>query len=1843
MRVFYLVLLSLLFFADNANAATREAPAYRKTVAEANFPWSEGFTLRFDLDEKLCKQHYGNKWRLKCAAPLGQPGQSAYGLAMTPPAEGFWEWQTPSSLVFHPRNGSSIRANTVYSLDLSKLALPLSVKLDRQQLAFKTLPPAARLLESVFLIDPARAGIHRLVQSYQFNYPVAPQDFSFKLQLPALAQAGQAELVWNNAKDQLNISWPIRKLAPTAQAARLVLPRFGQISQTDDGIHFQPAGREGAIFYQNLPAAGALFKINEFKLAFESAANLDRRFVLELQTSLHTRAKDVLARLQVLELPLFNSKGATLPYDWRAAPAIPKDIVAKARKLAPQALQRPDAIQSRFRFVIPAQAGRQLLVLVEPGLAAESGLKLAAPWHGIAKAQDPGGQTGFVQQGNILPGSGVLDIFGIDLDSINWTVQLAREPFLALLAQGSDNAFEEPLERLNLRMDSIAESIKGQIQLPGGKAGEARFATLDLAQALRKLGNSPSGIALVSLRGQKAGKEQGFAKKIVLVSNLGLIAKRGSNGKLYCFAQNLETGKPAGQAKISILGANGKALATAIADNSGYAALPAFDSQTGENLPVAVIAGKDNNLAWLPLRDASRELNLTSFATGGSHIAPDGLQAFVFDQRGLYRPGETMHFGIMPRRGDFSLLPEDLPLHAELLDPRGLPLLEKIIRPGPDGLAELAFALPQDSLSGRYHLNVRNARHGLVLGSCEARVENFQPDTLRLKLDAPLQKGWLVTDAKSRPEIKAHLQNLYGVPAAGHKMRGKAYISPAKFRFAGYEDWSFADPAPFLGNGSVLDLPETRTDQDGIARLAMPQGLFGQTSARVTVLAEGFDAAGGRGTGANIAFLTSPMSKILGWRPAASLANADFIPAKSLAEVELVAVGPALAPQAWDNLKLAFLRRNYVTSLIADGQGGFRYDDLPQELILREESLNLPARGRKLALETAEPGDFLLEIKDNDGHLLARIPYTVAGNSLACADTPLAGSKMRIKLDKKEYNAGDEIAVALTTPYAAHGILSLERDGVHAFAWVEAKPGSNLAKIRIPADFEGRGHLVATLLRDADSSAIYMTPLAHAAAPFIANIAKRDVKLRLEAAAKAAPGGKLSVKISADEPASAILFAVDEGVLQLANYATPQPLADLLANRALDVTTIQAMDLLMPEHGRIASRLAAFGGGADGGAFGPRFQNPFKRRKEPPLAMWSGLVKIGPEAREITIPLPAWYSGKARVMAVASSSGAAGSGETAATVAGPIVLTPQAPLAVAPGDIFAGSLIVANTTDKNQELALALRVPESLATLKPLATSLKLAPGEETALPFSLKVLEQPGEATLAFAAKMGTDTFVRDLSLSIRPASSLRVTTQAGLMDKSGLLPKTRPVYAAFASSTAMVSGLPLPLAASLGAYLQTYPYGCTEQLTSRAFAVALLQKWVAQGSAEKWQKLLEATDSAIASRFQDGRGIALWPKGEPDLLLTAYAADYLLSLREQGLPVNTVLLQNLCDALAWNCALNEPSLQATRASAYAIWILAREGRVVTQLLEELLQAITEKGISGFEADIAAQLVAAAKLEMSMPVILSAASLNLKADHWFDEYAQIALYLTLKAKYAPESISQPEREDFYQNTTLVLNQSAFSTFSAAQGVRALLALGAAASPASLNASLVCEGQAAKTSYLADRGILQAETEQCSQYRLTLPEGATPLFWQISTTGYDLAGPQKAQANGLEIERVYLNENGDEVQKASQGDVLTVRIRARAQGDQAKDCVISDLLPGGLEMVIPPRSGEKLPQGVKYLDRQEDRLLLFVDLGSQPLEFSYKARAVSPGSFNVPAAAIESMYDRFLTGNGASSLLEITN
>ncbi len=1888
------VLLTCLCIGASTAAAASPSPAYRKAAVEVRHPWKEGLRVTLEADAAVCKKTYGKNWHDACAARFGDYRTPVSGVRMQPAASGQWRWYG-TSMVFTP--DTPLSPGTRYTLDLSAVPRPAGVIVAPTVLRFTTFPLAVSFGNQQLWIDPSPKAAHGVSCTLTFSYPVDPAALAGDISLRPADSAsglrlGKQKLVWNQARDEVTVSAPITALPRAASSVEVRVAGMPAYTAKDGLPRLVAAGREKkeARFRFGVKGQSQMFFVKKLDLHAEHGADLGQEYRLSLETSLHVRPEDVVKALRLVQLPRFQTPEARTPYDWSRAPAVPADVLNKGTALSVEPLQPLGEPSGKLEFRVRPTADSYVFAYLPEDFAAPGGLKLGRPWQGVLRAAPLEAELGFLQPGNVLAlgGERRLDLHATGLTSIGWEVMQVRSPFLALLASGEDVSFADPLEYSSLTFEPLSEAARGELRLTRTSPGASQFAVLDLGPLLRGMqGQKDGGRGLmeVRLKGMDGDKVATEVRRLVLVTDLGLVVKKTAAGAHEVFVCSLSAGTPVAGAVVQILGANGIAVAEARTDAQGHASLPSVSGLGREKRPVAVVASLDGadgdhgvggDVAWLPLRDAARRVDYTAFPTAGRTSAADGINAYVFGQRGIFRPGETLHFGCLVRRTDWTPLPKDLPLQAVLVNPAGDVVLRRAFTVGDDGLASLSWASDESSPTGTYRLDVQLAGseewgQAVVLGTVAVRVEEFQPDTLGLdaRIVPGQNAGWLpLADVGSGAAVQVLLKNLYGLPAADRRVRATLRVEPVALRFSGYEDYTFYDAAPYRGETLEETLPEVRTGTDGTARLPLPLARVRSGTLRCSVLVEGFEPGGGRAVSLERHVLASPLQMVLGWRGVGAGLNLAFIPQGREAGLEFVALDPALRRVAADPLTFVVSERRYVTSLVTDARGEYRYDDTPVDTERSRATLKLDAQtGLRWKIPTGTPGEYLLTVRDARGAVLASVPYTVAGDALRDGDT-LASGKLRLRLDKADYDAGETIRMHLSVPYDGAGLITLERDGVAAYQWFQAKAGDSVQSIAIPADFEGRGYVNVSFARALSSPDIYMNPHSYAVAPFTANIRERDMGLALRAPEQVRPGEAASVTLTARHPGKALIFAVDEGVLQLTKFVTPSPLDYLLRDRALAVETLQAFDLLMPDHARLKGRIPGFGGGM--GLSGGRFHNPFKRRGEPPLNTWSSLVEVGPQGTVVRIPVPEYYNGQIRIMAVGASPQAAGNAETSARVRGELILTPQVPLLATPGDTFEASVAVANNiagSGKGKPLYLDIEADAALSIESGVPAQVAVDEGGETVVPFRVRVKDMPGEAAIRFSVREGEEPAasgvkaVRRASLSVRPATPRRVAQSSGWTTESMELPVSRVLYPFEVKASASVSGLPLPAVRGLVRYLDAYPHGCVEQLVSRAFPYAVLYnrpeilldaRRDGPALSRETEALLDAAVQAIQAGFREGAGVGAWPGGEPSDLLTVYAGDFLLSLREAGRGGASGLASSVFEAIERLTGTTPVSLEDARVKAYGIWVLTREGRVTAQAVEQLLAWLDS--VPDWRRDVTASLLAGSCAVMHMDDeaqrLIQDYTFDystFQAEGWFSGLAAQALHTAVLARNFPERLDKDAAETMIRITLTALGEGRYSTFSSAQSVRALMAVSGAAAPSLEAVRLSCTtGAIGAEAVMAAAGspLLVLDAPGCTAWRLDVPRGGARWYWQTMTDGFDRMPPVKAEAKGMEVERTYLDASGKSVAEVPLGDEITVSVTARSYGPEVPDSVIVDLLPGGFEMVLPrPGDGESaaVPQGLVRAERREDRMILFVNLSDKAFTYTYRIRAVNKGRFVAPPIQAEAMYDPAVRAHTAAGVVEV--
>lgn len=1862
-------------------AVALAGPAYRvartSLPEEDNWRQADGLSISFDVDVERCKKQYGADWSRQCSGPpAGQPGTLVEGVRMTPETPGAWRWQHGSSMTFTPEK--HLRPETTYTISLEKVSLPSRFLVNRQ-LTYTTQPQAARIGKETFWTDPSAKGAHAISVPVYFIWPVNPQSTEKDISLRASntksgLSFGAPRFIWNERRTEVVVSAPVMSLPGDNAAAVLRVQGLPGFIEKDGKRIVRLAGKAGAGNVEALFAVvgrDRIMNIQDVTVKTAYGQSLEKEFHLVVKTSLRVLPSELLRHLEVVQLPEKITPEAGQEADWTKMPAISTNDIKRGEKLQLQLLQPADEASDTITLRIPAGAGRGLLASIKSGLVSTGGLSLTEARRFILTAPPLGAELAFLQPGNILTLSGdkKLDIYAVGLTGIEWRAERVRDPFLALLAK--DSGFEENASDFTV----MSDAVQGHLDMRGlggtKMPGEAFFGVLDLAPLLRGQNGPKHGLMRMTVTGHKADRQVAEVSRLLLVTDMGLSVKTASDGTRAVFVQNLGTGKPAANIEVRLLGANGLPVCSAFTNTQGRADLPSVVGLEREKRPVAVVAlaavpgGQD--MAWLSLDDNARNVDYSSFSVSGRHAAGNGLSASVFSQRGLYLPGEKLHFGCIVRRFDWQPLPQDLPLEAVLVSPTGAEVMRRPFTLGAEGLQHFTWKSTEDAAVGQYRLDIRLASgkpgsgaSGPVLGGTSTRVEEFQPDTLALStsFEPVAPKGWIRTGMGASPAVAvARLDNLYGEPAADHRIQTAFHARKGMLRFPGYEDYAFYDASPSGAQDQYMDLPDAFTSSKGIARLPLPLDRLQGNTFYGTLMIDGFEPEGGRAVTRQLSSLFSPLEVALGYKGEEQANNLEYVPQNSRASLRLVAVNNDLAPVALRDAEIVFSARRYVNSLVTDARGEYHYDATPVDTEITRQTVNLSPQGLSWPMPTSEAGDFLVTVRQANGNILALIPYSVAGNRLAdpsgLSTASLAKGNLRLKLEKEHYQPGETIKMSLSTPYSGTGLITIERENVLAHAWFTAQAGESVQEIQIPEQFEGRGYVNVSFVRSLDSEAVYMNPHTYGVAPFTVGMNRRDMGLKITAPERVLPGEKATVRLTSRVPGKAVLFAVDEGVLQITGFATPDPLRELLGDRALDVSTMQALDLLMPDHARLQGRIPGFGGDMAGA--GGRFLNPFKRRGEPPFAFWQEVSAVSAEGTEISFDVPAYVSGRIRIMAVGSTPvhdgrSTAGSARADMEVRGTLILKPLLPLAVAPGDEFDAALVIANTVEgsgKDARVSVTMDCGPELVFLsgqKPQPVAVN--ENGEAVLRFRMRAQDVLGSADVRFTATLAgkekAGSSMRRQSLSVRPPAPRIRTEKVVALDGDMDIPVNRDLYPYEARGQATVSALPVLGLRALLARLDTYPYGCTEQLISRAMpyvallAVPELRKQALSSPrispeilAKRGNAVISAALDTIRSNFSYYEGISLWPGSPTNDFVTAYAGDFLLTLRESGVVVPEGLTRNILDSLENTVRRSPVDANDGRIKVYGAWVLLRDGRIMTQEVERLEQWFREN-TDGWESDLVAVLLADCydmlRLKRRAEQLMPSAFIAATGDSMLGQGAAAALHAAVVLRHFPEKRQQV-------NTDALLDE-AFNTTATTVDMglisRALVMLAGQDAPTPEGISLACTSYAQGFSALEPQdsvgaSVLTLDAPGCLNYRASVPKGDKGWNLHVAAEGFERK-PLTPASSGLELQRRYVNSRGENVTSARLGEVLTVELSLRSPAEFT-NVVVVDLLPGGFEPVLEKSESTEPQEGLIRHERREDRGIFFVNTGPQARTFTYKVRAATRGRFVLPSATAEAMYE----------------
>ncbi len=1810
-----------------------------------------------------------NGFQPKSVAPIGNIGKViTEGIKMQPEIPGEWRWASDNQLVFNP--SQDWPAGQEYRITFDSTFFAKQAKMAHLSASFTTHPLTVNINQLRFYQDPVHPEEKKVVATMDFNYPIDP--VSLKEHILFKLQQLKNDKLDLKAKDYpFHLTFDKFKRTAYLQSDNLTLPKVPRYLRLTVSKGLKAQSGPGTTSHEEsqsvlIPDASNFFQVKQVESRIIPNQNDRPEQILSIETSIGISGENLKKSLQVYLLPKdypANKNEAEKPnHAWLSPGEVTPAILALSQPLMLEDIPADKHYATQHFFRYKASPHRYLYIKINKGAKAFAGYLLSQNAQATVEVPEYPKQITFLHKGSLLAlaSEKKLSVMVRGLESVRFSIARVLPDNVNQLVSQTQGDFNNPLFINQDFTEANISEIDREIQnLPGSDLSELKYTSIDVSKYLGNAQNNlgPNGLFLLKAQGWDKANQSVMdvsASRLLLVTDLGMMVKDNSDSSHDVYVQSISTGKPVAQAKVSVLGKNGLPILSGLTDDNGRVSFPSLVDFVDDKQPVAYLANAQGDVSFIPFAQFSRQLNYTRFDVDGAYQYGNSINkinAYVFSDRGMYRPGDQVHLAMIVKNTFAQDQKAGLPLIAKMTDPRGATIIEKALTLDESGLLAFDYTTTATSPTGNYYVYVYLVQENKaenIIGSTQFSVSEFLPDTMRIDaqfLSKP-QPGWL-----SPNDLKAQvsLTNLFGAPAIKRTVQAHVMLKPHDIQFTQFPDYVFADPLRLHQKKAKTysdELKSGLTNEDGQVVFNLDLQRFEQATFELTFFAEGFAAEGGRSVTTQIKTLVSPLAYVLGYKPSQDL---QYIKQNTQADIHLIAVNHQLSKQDLDGLTAELLKVDTVSTLVKNPDGTYQYKSIEKDKKLSSKELSFGKDGLNYPLPSETIGNFKVRFLNQDKQVLTEVPFSVVGSSQVSLPK---NAELAVKLNKEKYDPGETIELQITAPYTGSGLITIERDKVYASQWFTTNTTSSLQTITLPKELLGNAYVNVAFVRAWDSPEIFISPLSYQVQAFDISIGDHEVGIDLTVPDLARPGEDMAITYKTDLAGKIIVYAVDEGILQVANYRSPDPLSFFFQKLALEVTTQQTLDLILPDF--VQDReLSAVGGDADAEALLSAHLNPFKRKTDLPVVYWSGIVDADDQERQLTFKIPDYFNGRLRVMAVAVSDNAVGAADKETKVHGYFVISPNAPTFVAPDDQFTLSATIANqlhNSGSQPEITVGLDASPEFQIVQYEELRQVIKENGEDSVQFNVKAGSEPGAGTLTVRTSYGNKSSQMLTGVSIRPASNYETNIQSGMVnDPQKSLTVSQDYYQAYHQNKFMLSTSPVILLSGLSQYLDNYPFGCSEQLVSKAFPWLAIQTipGLSNNPAET-QKKIEQTIDMLTARQNANGSFKYWPSDnqtDANQFISLYAMHFLLTAREHHYPLTNDMYFAGISYLKELANRTPGSPEEAREIAYAIYLLTRNEIVTTAYLTNLILNLEKHPDWPWQKEITGSFVAASfqllknEKEAQKLIIQYEPGQATNYNEFLTGPVADTLSMYLLANHFPH-LADKARDKGLLHLIDNLNSADINTLLSGYGSLVLAAYGDEASndpQSSLSVDLIRADKTKKSVTLDSQNPILTLTNEVTKIIIQNPQ-KQPLYYQLTEEGFRNKPVTKPLQSGIEIYRDYRNSENQSVTTAKLGEELTVHIQIRAVGyPWLSNVAVIDLLPGGFDVVR-----NSVPHDpFDYVDIREDRVNFFMGLSDTVTEIEYKIKAVNAGQFAVPASFAQAMYAPAIQGHSVQGQINI--
>ncbi|MBX9709883.1 MAG: alpha-2-macroglobulin family protein [Xanthobacteraceae bacterium] len=1338
-----------------------------------------------------------------------------------------------------------------------------------------------------------------------------------------------------------------------------------------------------------------------------------------------------------------------------------------------------------------------------------------------------------------------------------------------------------------------------------------------------------------------------LATQWFVVSDLGLTAFSGNDG-VHVFVNSLATTEATSGVEVRLIARNNEILATRKTDRSGHVLFEAGLARGDGGLSPALlsVSGDGGDYAFLSLK--ADAFDLSDRGVSGRAL-PAGPDAFVYAERGVYRSGETVYLTALLRDGQGNAV-TGTPLTLVVERPDGVEFRRAVL---PDqGAGGRSLTLPLNSAvpTGTWRVRAFTDPKGSSVGETTFMVEDYVPD--RIEFDLKTNEKQITSEKPVELQVDGRF--LYGAPASGLSLEGDVLVTAASGR-PGYDGYQFGvdDEASASNERKPIDdLPEVDANGHATVKVSLdkpPSSTRPQAAQIFIRMVE----TGGRAVERKLTLPIAPKDAMIGVKPLFGDSN---VAEGSVAAFEVAFVAPDGKSLSRSGLHYELLKieSNYQWYR----QGGYwDYEPVKSTKRVADGDVTIAADKPARIQVQPQPGRYRLDVKSADASgPLTSVQFDVGWYSDGSADTP---DLLETSIDKPQYQSGDSMTVSVNARSAGKLTVNVIGDRLLTTQSVDVKEGTSKVALTVGKDWGTGAYVVTTLRRPLDVAARRMPGRAIGLKWFGIDKDARTLKVTMSPPALVRPSTKLTLPVkieglSRGEDAKIVIAAVDVGILNLTNYKPPAPDDYYLGQRRM---TSEIRDI----YGQLIDGMRGTRGQLKTGGDGASQELQGSPPTQKPLALYSGIVTVGSDGTaQVSFDVPE-FAGTARVMAVAWTATKVGRANTDVTVRDPVVLTATLPRFLLTGDRGTMNMDLDNVEGAAGDYIINVKTTGPVSLTGNPATTMHLAAKQRSTVALALDASGGAGQAALDVDIKGPNGlTLARHYALDVKPATQILARRSVRTLAKgesltltpdmfSDLVPGTGGVQASVSLSTALD-------AATILKALDRYPFGCSEQITSRAMPLLYVNDLAAEAhlamDTAVDQRIRDAIDRLLARQGSNG-SFGLWSAGGDDAWLDAYVTDFLTRAREKNFVVPDVLFKTALDRIR-NSVVNaaEPEKDGGRDLAYGLYVLAKNGAAPIGDLRYL----ADTKLNNIATPIAkAQLAAALALvgDRTRAERVYASAVDSLTPKPVLEFGRVDYGSSLRDAAALISLASEGNAPKATFTTAVERVEVArgltpytSTQENAWLVLASRAMAKEANTVSLTVDDAPVKNALYRSYkaadIAGKPIKIVNT------------GDTPVQAVISVTGAPVV-PEPAASNGFKIERSYFTLGGEpaDPSKAKQNDRFAVVLKITEPKPEYGHIMVADYLPAGLEIDNPHlvSSGDSgtldwIQDGVapENSEFRDDRFNAAIERQSSDktvFTVAYVVRAVSPGKYVLPQAYVEDMYNPSRYGRSGTGTVEV--